>query len=132
MGKGAESTGLRVNLVDSMNEFQKMVYLITRHLRSQGYDSDGVSNDRVARAISVVPAIRQLANRQGYEWSLPPEEVARIAEVVRQNMTFQERPHYVYNDLETIEIELCEHGKLLRCDTCRREGGRYAPDGGVY
>lgn len=124
--------GVRVNLVNSMNPFQKMIYALTRYLRSMGYDSDGASMDRVARGMSVVPGIRSLANEQGYEWTLPQEELIRITEVVRQNMTFQERPMYIYNDLQTIEVEVCQHGKLLRCDTCRQEFGHNAPDGKVY
>lgn len=122
----------KVRLVQKLNHFQRMIYHITRELRNRGYDSDGATPDRVLRIISTVPVVRGAADEMGYEHFIPADEVNRVVRIVQQNMVFQERPMFVFNDLMDIEVVACAHGAMLYCEECRRERGHNQPDGRRY
>lgn len=109
---------MKLQITEKWNYFQRLILLTVEELRRRGYDVHGATTERVVRIMSTHPPLRLLMDKNGYEWSLPPEEAERVAALVRANMSFKDFRTYYCGGFLFFKDDQCEHGNHVHCEQC--------------
>lgn len=123
-------TGGEVKLVTQFNDYQRLVLFAASLLKKRGLRAHTAGMREMLEAVTTVPKAIQLLDAQNWTGYFPEPQQRLLMGRIQGQMLFMEKP-VIWTGRSVVVEASCEHGNMLACDVCHREG-RLRLDGRPY